>query len=94
MEKIYLSQSSKGILKTLKAKQYSNVLKENTGDLLILEQEGLIKVMWSEQKKPIVIRLSDKGEAYVRENPALKNPISEEKKFWITSILSFFRFIR
>lgn len=94
MEKIYLSQSSKRILKAIKAQQNSDALKEDTGDLMILEQEGLINVRWDEQNRPIIIRLSDKGNAYMRENPKLKNPISEEKKFCITSILSFFKLIR
>lgn len=48
MEKIYLSKACKKILRAIRDKQYHDIPKSDTEDLLLLEQKGLINVVWCE----------------------------------------------
>lgn len=90
MERIQLTKSCKNILLSIQNKQYNNIPKEDTTDLLLLEQIGLINVIWSETGCAIIANLSDKGAAYLCANPKLRNPsILEDKKFWINTAISF-----
>lgn len=89
MKKIYLSKSCKKILKAIKNNEYQEIPKEDTNDLLCLEHNGLVKVIWCEFGYAVIANLSDKGILYMHVNPKLKNPsIFEDKRFWITTAIS------
>ena len=89
MERIYLTKSCKRILQAIKNKKYSNIPKNDTEDLLLLEQMGLVDVKWCEFGFAIIVNLSNKGVAYMRVNPELKNPsIWDDKKYWINTVIS------
>lgn len=89
MEKIYLSESCKKILLAIKNKQYNDIPKSDTEDLLLLEQKELIKVIWCEFGYAVIANLSPKGIVYMRINPDLENPsIFDDKRFWINTGIS------
>lgn len=90
MDRIYLTKSCKRILKAIKNKQYSEIPKTDTEDLLLLEQKGLIKVVWCEFGYAVVANLSNKGIAYMHINSKLTNPsILYDKRFLINAAISF-----
>ena len=71
-------------------KKYSDIPKNDTEDLLLLEHMGLVDVKWCEFGYAIIANLSNKGVAYMRVNPKLKDPsILDDKKFWINTAISF-----
>jgi hypothetical protein len=90
MERIELSKPCKRILRAIKDKKYSDIPENDTEDLSLLEHMGLVDVKWCEFGYAIIANLSNKGVAYMKVNPKLKNPsIWEDKKYWITTIISF-----
>ena len=90
MERIELTKPCKRILRAIKDKKYSNIPENDTEDLLLLEHMGLVDVQWCEFGYAIIANLSNKGVAYMRVNPKLKNPsILDDKKFWINTAISF-----
>ena len=89
MERIHLTQPCKKILRAIRDKKYDDIPECDTEDLLLLEQIGLVNVKWCEFGYAIVANLSNKGFAYLRINPKLKNPsIFEDKKCWINTVIS------
>ena len=94
MEKIYLSKACKKILRAIRDKRYNDIPHKDTADLLLLEQSGLIDVVWCEFGYAIVANLSSKGIIYLRTNPKLSNPsIFDDKKFWINTAISLIAII-
>lgn len=94
MKRIKLSDSCKKILLAIKNSQDTDISTWDNGDLSLLEDEGLVNVEWSDFESPIIANLSEKGIAYLRNNPDLKNPsIFEDKKYWITTIISIIALI-
>ncbi len=94
MEKIYLSKACKKILQAIRDKQYNDIPQSDAADLLLLEQKGLIDVVWCESGYAAVVNLSPKGIAYLHVNPKLCNPsIFDDKKFWINTAISAGAFI-
>ncbi len=89
MEKIYLSKACEKILRAIRDKQYHDIPKSDTEDLLLLEQKGLINVVWCELGYAVIVNLSPKGITYLHVNPKLCNPsIFDDKKFWINTAIS------
>lgn len=94
MEKIYLSKACKKILRAIRDEQYIDIPQSDTEDLLLLEQKGLIDVVWCEFGYAVVVNLSSKGIAYLHVNPKLCNPsIFDDKKFWINTAISLLAII-
>lgn len=90
MERIHLTDPCKKILQAIKHKKYNEIPQSDTEDLLLLEHIGLVDVVWCEFGYAIIANLSNKGIAYMKVNPKLKNPsIFEDKKFWINTAISF-----
>ena len=86
---MHLNTSCKKILRAIRDKKYSDIPECDTEDLLLLEQIGLVNIKWCEFGYAIVANLSNKGIAYLRVNPKLKDPsIFEDKKFWINTVIS------
>ena len=88
MDKIYLDDNCKEILKEIKDNRYENDSNKDCEELNILKNLGLINATKT-LKGYIVIGLTDKGREYLYNNPNLKNPsIWDDKKYWITTAIS------
>ena len=87
MDRIALNDNCKKILKTIKAGTYDvSIPREDTEDVNVLIQCGLVTATELMNGAYINANLSDKGRAYLHVNPMLKNPsIWEDKKYWITT---------
>lgn len=84
MDKIKLTDNAKRILLTLYNKEELNITDADEKDLIVLDQEGLVKPEWTADGPFPDIK--DKGIAYVYMNPKLKNPsIWDDHKYWITT---------
>ena len=89
MEKIYLSRDCKKILRAIRDKQYNDIPKSDSKNLLLLEEKGLIEVKRNESGRAIIVTLSSNGIIYLCTNPKLCNPsIFDDKKFWINAAIS------
>ena len=89
MEKIYLPKSCKKILRKIQNNEYDRIPVQDTADLLFLEHNGLVRVVWCEFGYAAIANLTEKGIIYLHINPKLKNPsIFEDKKFWINTAIS------
>lgn len=89
MEKIYLPKSCKKILRKIQNNEYDRIPVQDTADLLFLENNGLVRVVWCEFGYAVIANLTEKGIIYLHINPKLKNPsIFEDKKFWINTAIS------
>lgn len=82
MEKINLPKSCKKILRAIKNNEYDRIPVQDTADLLFLENNGLVRVVWCEFGYAVIANLTEKGIIYLHINPKLKNPsIFEDKNF-------------
>lgn len=89
MDRIKLTPNSQRILKLLRKNQYNEVSEADHEDINFLKQEDLVTTLEAETGSIVLIDLTDKGRAYLHINPKLKNPsIWEDKKYWITTIIS------
>ena len=89
MEKIYLPKSCKKILRKIQNNEYDRIPVQDTADLLFLEHNRLVRVVWCEFGYAVIANLTEKGIIYLHINPKLKNPsIFEDKKFWINTAIS------
>lgn len=94
MEKIYLSKDCKKILRAIRDKQYNDIPKSDTADLLLLEQKDLTDVKRNDSGRAVIVTLSSNGIIYLRTNPKLCNPsIFDDKKFWINTAISLLAII-
>lgn len=90
MEKIVLSTNCKKLLRELHTRTFKLLYpKEYYGDIKFLISEGLISAKEMSGKRFCDLKLTDKGEVYIYENPNLKNPsIWDDKKYWINTAIS------
>lgn len=90
MEKIPLTNKGKSILKELQKNSYPpSVPDDDIEDIILLQEERLITAHRTNQGHFCVVRLTDKGRAYLHANPKLKDPsIWDDKKYWITTAIS------
>ena len=91
MEKIKLTKRAKEILKQREKNNYKYKI-EDRKDILLLAEEGLLKA--TKTTTEIIIKLTDKGEAYLHINPKLNNPsIWDDKKYLITTAIAIIALI-
>ncbi len=90
MERIELTKKGKQIMWALQANNYpSSVPSEDTNDVTVLIEDGLIKATTIMDGSYCAASLTQKGKAYLHCNPKLKNPsIWEDKKYWITTAIA------
>ena len=92
MEKITLNDNCKKLLKEIKSGSYQNIIESDIEDLEFLKTMGLIDAVAITAE--YVVRLTDKGKAYLHSNPDLKNPsIWDDKKYWINTAISILALI-
>lgn len=92
MEKITLNDNCKKLLKEIKSGSYQNIIESDIEDLEFLKTMGLIDAVAITPE--YVVRLTDKGKAYLHSNPDLKNPsIWDDKKYWINTAISILALI-
>lgn len=88
MEKVKLTDRCKEILRGLYDKTYQP-LKEDNEALLLLHEYGFLAGNRLSSGEIYTCRITPKGEAYLYDNPKLKNPsIWDDKKFWITTVIA------
>lgn len=83
MERIVLNENAKRLLKAIKQGEVpSEIAEKDIEDANVLIQENLIKAFIDEAGGLYAPKLTDKGRAYIHQNPKLKNPsIGEDKKY-------------
>lgn len=96
MEKIELPKDCRRILKALYENNYdtNQVPEIDWPAFKILKQRGFVKYVSIENGGIIAPTITERGEAYLAENPELKNPsIFDDKKYWINLAISIFALI-
>ena len=90
MERIVLTDNAKRLLKAIKYGEiHLEISNPDIEDANVLIQENLIVAVPDEAGGLYAPKLTDKGRAYIHQNPKLKNPsIWEDKKYWITTSIS------
>lgn len=90
MEKIKLTENAKRLFLLMwnKEKNDRPITKEDRQDLFLLKEEGLITFKNSPHG-PCALDITERGIAYIRINPKLKNPsILDDKKYLINTTIS------
>lgn len=88
MEKVKLTNRCKEILRGLNDKTYKP-LKEDNEALLLLHEYGFLAGNRLSTKEMQTCRITPKGQAYLYDNPKLKNPsIWDDKKYIITTSIA------
>lgn len=98
MEKIQLTKDCRRILQALYDSSYdiNRVPEEDRPSFRILKEAGLVSYVSTKDDDIVVPRLTDTGNAYLAENPRLKNPgIFEDtkSKYIINLAISIFALI-
>lgn len=89
MEKIKLSDNQKKILRLVKGCNYKIIPQSDYEDLNVLEVRGFLKCIKNEAGGYVIVNFSDKGRAYITQNPKLKNPtVWDDKKYLINTTIS------
>ena len=84
MEKTELTYKAKLVLRVINSGRNFPFIKPFRDDLILLQEEGLISLIKSEDDH-LYAYLTSKGVKYLLLNPDLKNPsIWDDKKYWIT----------
>ncbi|MDR0865000.1 MAG: hypothetical protein LBO74_08720 [Candidatus Symbiothrix sp.] len=85
MNKISLSGTEKRILKELSISQYEDGMFDDLSraELYVasnrLKGYGLIIAHYAEGNELVVAHISDEGQVYLKENPLLENPVSDNE---------------
>ena len=90
MERIVLTDNAKRLFRAIRQGEvHLEITEQDIEDANVLIQENLIVAVPDEAGGLYVPKLTDKGRAYIHQNPKLKNPsIWEDKKYWITTSIS------